>query len=61
MTTVIKSDLEQRIESTDQLRDYLATGARSADHLMIGAEVEKLVVDARTGEAASYARIETLL
>ncbi|MDF1581116.1 MAG: glutamate-cysteine ligase family protein [Desulfuromonadales bacterium] len=61
MTTIIKSDLAQPITATDQLCAYLAAGARPADQLMIGAEVEKLVVDAQTGEAASYDRIEALL
>jgi glutamate--cysteine ligase len=49
------------IESKDQLIDFLAAGARPKAEWGIGAEMEKLVLDARTGEAASFSRIEALL
>lgn len=49
------------ITSTDQLVKFLADGARNENEWGIGAEMEKLVLDARTGEAAAFSRIEALL
>jgi len=49
------------INSKNQLVDFLAAGARPVADWGIGAEMEKLVLDARTGEAASFSRIEALL
>ncbi len=61
MTTQQKIHLQQPVSTVKQLRDFLAAGARPREQWGIGAEVEKLVVDAETGEAASYQRIEALL
>jgi glutamate--cysteine ligase len=49
------------IDSYRQLIDFLANGARAVSEWGIGAEMEKLVLDADTGEAADYAQIELLL
>lgn len=49
------------IASTDQLVNFLAAGARPDSEWGIGAEMEKLVLDADTGEAAGFPRIEALL
>ena len=49
------------ITSLDQLINSLAVGARPEAEWGIGAEMEMLVVDAKTGEAAQFSRIETLL
>jgi len=51
----------QPVETKAQLISYLAAGARSEDKRFIGAELEKVVIVRETGEAAPYARIETLL
>jgi glutamate--cysteine ligase len=61
MTTFSKIHLQQPIESVNDLIAYLRDGARPPDEWGVGAEVEKLVIDAQTGEAPSYARIEALL
>ena len=49
------------ITSRQQLISYLASGARPRSDWGIGAEMEKLVLDARTGKAADFSRIEQLL
>lgn len=61
MMTQNKNQLQQPISNIQQLRDFLVAGARPREKWGVGAEVEKLVVDAETGEAASYQRIEALL
>jgi glutamate--cysteine ligase len=61
MTTMLKTNLDIPVTTTQDLIDYLARGARPPERWGIGTEMEKLVVDAETGEAASYPRIETLL
>ena len=61
VTTLLKPHLEQPVASTADLVAYLATGGRPQGNWGIGPEIEKLVVDAETGEAASFARIEALL
>ncbi len=61
MTTFSKNHLQQPVESGADLVAYLRNGARPPEKWGIGAEVEKLVLDGQTGEAASYARIEALL
>lgn len=61
MTTLVKPHLQVPIESTDDLVRYLARGARPPEQWGIGAEMEKLVVDSATGEAAPFDRIEQLL
>ena len=49
------------LTSMDQLVNFLAAGARPESQWGIGAEMEKLVLDANTGEAAEFPRIEALL
>jgi glutamate--cysteine ligase len=49
------------ISSKQQLVDFLAAGARPEKGWGIGAEMEKLVLDLKTGEAAEFSRIEQLL
>lgn len=61
MTTVVKPDLDREVASREDLIDYLAAGAKPSERWAIGAEVEKLVVDRETGEAASFSRVEALL
>ena len=61
MTTVVKTDLAEPVGSRQDLIDYLARGAKPDEAWGVGAEMEKLVVDAQTGEAASIDRIEALL
>lgn len=61
MSTLIKPELAEPITASKQLTDYLARGARPREQWAIGAESEKLVVDAATGEAASFTLIEQLL
>ncbi|MBE0597048.1 MAG: glutamate--cysteine ligase [Desulfuromonadales bacterium] len=61
MTTLTKPHLDIAVHSTRDLIDYLARGARPPEQWGVGAEMEKLVVDASSGEAASFAAIEALL
>jgi len=61
MSTLTKPQLTAIISQPQQLIDYLAAGGRPRPQWGIGAEAERLVVDAKTGEAADYARIEKLL
>lgn len=61
MTTLVKPHLQVPVASTDDLIAYLARGARPPGRWGVGAEMEKLVVDAETGEAADFDRIEALL
>lgn len=61
MSTLIKPHLDIPVGSVRDLVDFLAQGARPAGKWGIGAEMEKLVIDAESGEAAPYARIEALL
>jgi len=61
MTTMLKTDLDTPVTTREDLVAYLARGARPAEHWGVGTEMEKLVVDAETGEAAAYPRIESLL
>lgn len=61
MTTLSKPHLDIPIHTDQDLVDYFARGARPAERWGVGAEMEKLVVDARTGEAAAFDRIEALL
>jgi glutamate--cysteine ligase len=49
------------ITSYDQLSEFFRVGARPRSDWGIGAEMEKLLLDARTGEAADFPRIEALL
>lgn len=61
MTTLIKPHLDRPVVSTRDLLAFFERGARPRESWGIGTEMEKLVVDAATGEAAGYARIEALL
>ena len=61
MLTPKRINRQALITSQKQLVDYLAAGARPAAEWGIGAEMEKLVLDARTGAAADFSRIEALL
>lgn len=61
MLTPNQSKSDALITSRDQLVRYLANGARQETEWGIGAEMEKLILDAQTGEAAEFSRIEKLL
>ncbi len=61
MTTLIKPGLDLPVSSPQDLIDYLARGARAPEDWGVGVEVEKLVIDRETGEAATFPRIERLL
>jgi glutamate--cysteine ligase len=61
MSTVPKPNLDIPITTFEQLTDFFHQGARLPEDWGIGAEMEKLVIDARTGETAEFARIEQLL
>jgi glutamate--cysteine ligase len=56
-----KTAFQKPIESRDDLLGSLRGGGRRREDWGIGLESEKLVLDAETGEAASYARIRDLL
>lgn len=56
-----QADPQDPIDSPRQLVDFILRGARPRDEWGVGIETEKLVVDRRTGEAASYERIRELL
>jgi glutamate--cysteine ligase len=49
------------IDNQQQLIDFLLRGARPRSDWGIGLEVEKLVIDNKSGEAASYGRVRELL
>ncbi|MEZ4485307.1 MAG: glutamate-cysteine ligase family protein [Syntrophotaleaceae bacterium] len=61
MTIQSKHQLQHPITDLLQLHAFLLAGARPRSQWGVGAEMEKLVVDAETGEAAPYPRIEALL
>lgn len=61
MMTLVKTDLSELIGARQDLIDYLARGAKPGENWGIGAEMEKLVLDAESGEAASLDRIEVLM
>jgi len=61
MQTTSRFDRDRIITAPEQLVEFLARGARPRQDWGIGAEMEKLVIDARTGEAADFKRIEALL
>lgn len=61
MLTPNRLNNDSMITTTDQLANFLANGARPESEWGIGAEMEKLVLDAKTGEAAEFPRIEMLL
>ena len=61
MSTLAKANLETPVTSSDDLVAFLARGARPRQKWGIGTEMEKLVLDAATGEAADFGRVETLL
>ncbi len=61
MLTPHKIKDDALITSRDQLIHFFTAGARPETEWGIGAEMEMLVLDAKTGEAAKFSRIETLL
>ncbi len=61
MTTLTKPGFDRPVESKRDLIAYLERGAKPKSDFGIGTEVEKLVVDSKTGEAADFPRIEKLL
>lgn len=61
MSTFAKDNLDTPITATGQLTAFLAAGGKPRDRWGVGVELEKLVIDAVTGEAADYARIGRLL
>lgn len=61
MSTLAKANLDTPVESTSDLVAFLARGARPHQDWGIGTEMEKLVLDATTGAAAGYDRVEALL
>lgn len=61
MSTLTKPELTSIISQPQQLIDFLAAGGKPRPLWGVGAEAERLVVDAKTGEAAEYGRIEKLL
>ncbi len=61
MTTLLKTHLGAPVGGFDDLVAYLARGARPQGQWAVGTEMEKLVIDAATGEAAPFDRIEALL
>lgn len=54
-------DQDAQIISEEQLLAFFQRGIRPIEQWGIGVEVEQLAVDAVTGEAADYSRIEALL
>ncbi len=56
-----KNTRNELITSHDQLISFLSAGARPESNWGIGAEMEKLVLDIHTGEAAEFDRVEALL
>ena len=56
-----KNKRNELITSRDQLISFLTAGARPETDWGIGAEMEKLVLDIHTGEAAEFDRVEALL
>ena len=60
-TPAVKIDPHSPITAPDQLLAFFRSGMRPIEKWAIGAEMEKLIVDAKTGEAADYPRIEALL
>jgi glutamate--cysteine ligase len=61
MTTLVKTNLAEPVGSERDLINYLSRGSKPQTRWGVGAEMEKLVLDAETGEAASFARVESLL
>ena len=61
MTTFVKTHLAQPVSCQDELANYLLRNIRPPEQWGIGIEVEKLVVDRHTGEAANFYHVEALL
>ncbi|MDH3973761.1 MAG: glutamate-cysteine ligase family protein [Deltaproteobacteria bacterium] len=52
---------EKPIESKNELSAYLERGGKEKSQWGIGTEIEKLVINAGTGEAATYEEVEKIL
>jgi len=61
MSSQQKPGLSVPLTGRDQLLDYFERGCRPAAEWGVGAEMEQLVIDAQSGEAADFARVEQLL
>jgi len=61
MIESMKSDKNKPIESKKDLSAFLERGGKDKSRWGIGTEIEKLVIDAKTGEAATYPRVEKIL
>lgn len=61
MSTFAKDHLATPVTDKAQLFAFLAAGGKPRAQWGVGVELEKLVIDAATGEAAGYARIARLL
>lgn len=60
-TPTLRTEQDTPLTSEEQLLAFFQRGIRPAEQWGIGAEIEQVVVDAKTGEAADYPRIEALL
>ena len=61
MAVLNPTEAGRPIESKADLIAFLARGIHNAAQRGVGAEMEKLLVDAQTGEAADFDRVEQLL
>ncbi|ABA90361.1 gamma-glutamylcysteine synthetase [Syntrophotalea carbinolica DSM 2380] len=61
MSTIVKTRLDEPVSCHDDLVKYQLRNIRPRDQWGVGVEVEKLVVDRQTGQAAEFSRIEALL
>lgn len=61
MTTYVRGGSDTPVTDYAQLRNYFLQGAKPEPEWGIGAETERIAIDARTGEAPGYERVATLL
>lgn len=61
MSTIVKTNLDKHISSKHDLIDYFVRGAKTEEAWGIGTEMEKLVIDSRSGNVAKFSIIEELL
>lgn len=61
MSEDMKMDKEKPIESEKELCAFLEKGGKDRSQWGIGTEIEKLVINAQTGEAATYSQVEKIL